>query len=259
MSLDLPPDLRKWQLPKSAVQGPDKRVVTWWDQQQAKNRAALTRVFSIFMGIVYLWLGISNIHLLRITNSGSPASWTSQLSVAQQEAAKIDKDAVLYSLTAELHKYKPSRIDGNNTLDVDFIFLRPSGGEIRVTMLDIDPPLVTKVDPKYSMGGAPSHEELQGLREKLSTIKVGPRDLLKKTLAEGLAFAKPQDTVHNVHANIYLDIDWQKKLGVPVAWHINYTIQSKQLTLFVSPLTGDILERHVRELGVKPSVTPATP
>src|SRR3712207_1685816 len=69
---------------------------------------------------------------------GTPASWSTQLSLAEQAAKKVDKDVVVLYVSARADPIDAHRTSQN--LDVQFFFVRP-----KLTKTNKDGTWVTKM------------------------------------------------------------------------------------------------------------------
>ncbi|MDQ5865136.1 MAG: hypothetical protein M3390_05345 [Chloroflexota bacterium] len=179
------------------------------------------------------------------------AAWSSQLAFAQAEAAKIDKQAVVYWVQSGpiTQSFSESSI-----LQVHFIFIRPDGTWMKISISDTTPPTLVNVYPQFGTVTAPTAAELEKYQQLLSTIKLGPRDVYRRTQAEGGAFAGTAPLSASI--GLYLDRDFQADLNTPVAWIVSYTVYGRSdaagalldpqrmLGLAVDPASGVVLKRN---------------
>ncbi|MDQ3929185.1 MAG: hypothetical protein M3328_08565, partial [Chloroflexota bacterium] len=124
---------------------------------------------------------------------GPAVPWQVQLSVAQENAFRRNKYAVLEHVTASTIFAREQ--DYNTALNTRFYFVTPSGERFKVVLNDTNPQEslsledVNDLDPLYG-GRTLSHQELQTLRSVIPTIKLSPRDALQRTGPEILPVAR---------------------------------------------------------------------
>lgn len=167
----------------------------------------------------------------------SLASWQELLTTAQEEAAKIDQNAVVHWIRAEFTR---SHLILGEPVDADFIFLRPDGQRMRIVVRDSSPAHVVSIDEEFGIWNpAPSEDELQRYRMLVSTIALGPREIAQETLDEA------GDSASGPLVAMFLDKDHQATVGSPNVWGVRYSNDDgSSLTLFMSPQTGQLLSRE---------------
>ncbi len=199
------------------------------------------------------------------------ASWPTLVQFARQEADKSDKDAVVKWVFARM----PYQLDGPYSpltapLTLEFVYLRSDGEKFTIDLLDSDPPTVVHVGNPWPAGqeDPPTAEFMRQLTDKLSYIKLGPRQVYHLTEQEGIAFAKQTNLNVYPHLSFYLEHDWAGPFGVPTGWDMDYDgdrfhnpdkVPSKDLhnlTLRVDGVTGKILERELDFHVIKITTTP---
>jgi hypothetical protein len=177
------------------------------------------------------------------------------MALAQEEAAKIDEQAELQWVQTGLITQPYS---DSNPLQVEFIFVRPNGHRIKVSVEDTNPPGVLRVQPYFDIVSPPSESELARYRQLLSTVQLGPREVYRRTYEEGSAFTA--NAPMSVSIGLYLDENFQEKINAPVAWLISYTVYGRTtevgapidprrtLGLSVDPASGAVLKRSQLDL-----------
>jgi hypothetical protein len=180
-----------------------------------------------------------------------PAPWPKLLAFAQGYANRSDKDATLIDVSGEPPFDAAKPYSARETpFEVKFTFLTPSGKSIWVVVLDVDPPrLLNIADPFFTTEALPSDELLSGYREKLSAIKLGPREIYRMTEAEGLAFGAENNSIIRPDATLILGDRWQGQSDTLVDhnWEMVYSTQFVSyatLTLRVDSATGQVLARE---------------
>jgi hypothetical protein len=176
--------------------------------------------------------------------STQPSSWDAQLSLAQQAADHVETGAVLEEVFVDPIPTLPSHIDANTTFQIQFVFMRPTGTTISITIADTDPPrLLDKQDVWDTVDPPPTQEQLQRYARTAALIKLSPRDVYRQTLAEGLAFGQGKGPVRP-SLSLFMDHDWQAQWGVPTGWNMSYSANYQSITLRVNPTTGQVLARE---------------
>lgn len=175
-------------------------------------------------------------------NDLAHADWTLLLRSAQAEATRIDKDSVLESVSS-------SNSDPKLRLpcpdEYRFYFLRPSGTVILITMIDTSPPTIQYVNPDAEeMFSPPSSEYLAQLKEALSNVKLGPREVCEIVKQEGVNYR----TGPEPHLNLDIQVRDPATQHSP-RWSVWYmhgispdTSPVDTLILFVSQ-TGEVVDR----------------
>ncbi len=204
--------------------------------RQLLQGGVFTALISLAMPLQYLYTH---------PTSTQPSSWTAQLAAAQAEAWKIDKGAVLESVTADPVDFHPEQIAASSTFRLAFVFRRPSGESSRVELLDTDPPRVLEVKPSWdSMSPVPDQAYLQTLAKRLQTVLLSPREIYWQTLAAGLTFSQSHGAV-TPSITLFLENDWQPRWGIPTGWFVRYSSAKGSLNLRVHPATGQVVEQTV--------------
>jgi hypothetical protein len=177
---------------------------------------------------------------------GRPAPWLALLNLADQQAKKTDGNAVLEEVTLETVSSPGAEQDPSSCLDISFRYVRSNGHVIEVLIRDTDPPDVLRTDPDEGFGTAPTHNDLALIQQVHDKIKIGPREVLSRTYAEGLAFSKSQGANVNISTiSAYLGDVIVDPQGLP-NWNIRYSAPSGSLLIHVSPEDGRILEKKER-------------
>src|SRR5437868_14407233 len=129
---------------------------------------------------------------------GSPAPWPALLNLADQQAKKTDGNAVLEDVTLETLSSPNAEQDPSSCLDMSFRYVRSNGHVIQILIRDTDPPDVLRTTPDEGFGTAPAHNDLVLIQQVHDKIKIGPREVLSRTYAEGLAFSKSRGANVNI-------------------------------------------------------------
>ena len=183
-------------------------------------------------------------------------SWSTQLSLAQQEAQKIDKDALLYSVHAS-PQARHSEWTYDEPLQVTFTFVTPSTDEITIEFTDSSPTSTLKVeqviDPSQKYIGLVDQDRRKKYNSNLATINLNPREAGLRTWAEASAQAHGRGI--DIIPVIGVDL-----AATPAEWYIQYldvargVINLKRESLFrVNAQDGEIL---VRDLATPTMPTP---
>jgi hypothetical protein len=193
---------------------------------------------------------------------GPSAPWLALFAFAQGQAERIDKDAVLQSVSASppydlSAPYSPS----NTPFELDFNFYGISGKSIKIVVLDVDPPRLLSIrsDSFYSRAEGIS-DELREYRERAATVKLSPREVYALTEAEGLEFGKEENSTVSTHLILYVQDDLQDSVVVPAEWIITYIADQSPgypwLILRVDGATGKVVGRRYEPEDFKKRATP---
>lgn len=179
---------------------------------------------------------------------GLPASWRTQLSIAQQAAIKVDKDAVLWDVTEHPSELRPSHWSYiSDTLKTEFKFYRPSGDAINIRFDDTSPTstltIEQSINPDYKKGFNPVLTP-QLLSKSLATVIISPREAVQLTWADALAHASQRNITISPIIGLTLG-------STPAEWRVQY-VGSDRPTLYlgndmsytVDAHTGAILTRE---------------
>jgi Zn-dependent protease with chaperone function len=178
---------------------------------------------------------------------GPAASWETLLSTAREQ---VDKEglATLYELMAYPEMGDGGQLSDNNIMQVTFYFYYPDGTDSIVSMYDSDPPRLARVVPQQDFGMKLSEQEQTRAIEALTALKVGPRELYRKTLSEGLAFGRAQGDQVWPFMTIYLADDQPPKYASGTGWRMTYETDQKQLDLWTDPGNGNVVSREVNDI-----------
>jgi hypothetical protein len=164
-------------------------------------------------------------------SSGPSAPWPALLSAAQQEAARVDKDAVLDGITASPVQYQPTDWTYTNTLELTFRYIRPNGGELNVYLEDSAPTSTLRITQREHSDPESSREFYTRLKERqqerntiLASIKMTPRDAVKQTWEEAMLHAEQVQMDKSKLAPLVslYSLDLYGDAEEPVTWHISY-------------------------------------
>lgn len=248
----------------SNAPGNDKE--TWWDRQQARNRAWRERTFRVGWPVLLLallgWRQVEEITKHKTIQAGPAAPWAMQMNLAQEAANRIDKDAVLEYIQAEQIDANPRTF--STTLNVRFEFRVRSELPVLVYMEDSQPPAIVRTSRGEQYRGAILPEKLKLYNE---TIKTSPRDALKATLPEVRAVPGYDEKMPDqlIIGLVYLE-DNPRPLNRPgkmpgnnpVLWRVNHFLPYaglNEISFWVDPNSGQVLGKDVSYSGV-PTRTP---
>jgi len=193
---------------------------------------------------------------------GPSAPWPALFAFAQGQAERIDKDAVMQSVSASppydlSAPYSPS----DTPFEMDFNFYGISGKTIKIVVLDVDPPrlLSIRTESFYSRAEGIS-DELRESKERVATVKLSPREVYALTEAEGLEFGKEESSTVLTHLILYVQDDLQDSVVVPAEWIITYIADQSPgypwLILRVDGSTGKVVGRRYEPEDFKKRATP---
>ena len=183
--------------------------------------------------------------------------WPTQVAVAQQEIAKLDKSAVLHSISSAPVTYRPPNWDYTKTLQTEFRYVSSSGNDIAISMQDSTPTSTVKItqraafDKEFYDRFASKQDEYA---QKLSSVKLGPRE------AGELTWQGATEHANGKKLSPMLGLD----LDAPVPqWHITYADTNKGVFEFwdmwfdVDAQTGEILKADYEPFLQQVTVVPA--
>lgn len=223
--------------------------------------ATATIVGVIFAALVLSRLIFGDESNNQLVTEGPAASWQEMVTLALDAAAADELGAVPDGVAARalVNKDKPGQLTDSSIFEVDFTFVVTSGARSQVTMNDTEPLHIVAVAKDERTAEVPfTVEELDTLAKKMESVKLSPRDVFRKTLAEGLAYGKAKGGPVRVYVTLSLFEDWQSQYNVPIGYYVEYVTDTAGITLLVNPQSGEIVGR--RELGVAATPTPiATP
>jgi hypothetical protein len=199
---------------------------------------------------------------------GPSAPWPTLFAFAQGQAERIDKDAVLQSVSARPPYDLSAPYSPRNTpFELDFNYYGISGKDITIVVLDVDPPRLLSIRSEsfYSRAEGIS-DVLRESRERAATVKLPPREVYALTEAEGLEFGKEGNATVSPRLSLYVRDDMQDSVVVPAEWTITYIADQSPdypwLILRVDGATGKVVGRRYEPEDFKKRATPvpvATP
>lgn len=199
------------------------------------------------------------------------ASWPTMVQFAKSEADKVDKEAVVKWVFARTpYEFNMPYSPQTTPLTVEFVLLRADGEKFRIEMSDSDPPTLVALHNPWPAGleDPPTTEYMKQLADRLSYIKVGPREVYQLTEQEGKAFAEQKNLKVYPYLDMYLEHNWPGFFGVPAGWNMhydgdNYHNPGKNLSwnyptlnLRIDGATGKILAREVSPADPNGTPTP---
>lgn len=212
----------------------------------------------------------------RGATSGAASPWSPQFLLAQQAAAKIDKDALFERATAwPVGSLFAPVTSANQALEVHFYFVGSVGERLEVSYQDNSP--VTTLKTRWDEDPG-SVQELRSMlilasertstnTQALSAAKYSPRDALAKTLPEVLAIAAQ----HGLQSSPVIGSDPGSQRPL---WNVGYVAAAGSapavmeaangdpainmpLSFTVDAVTGEIISRDYKDVQATP--TPTTP
>lgn len=245
--------------------GPNEE--TWWDRQQARNRAWLDRAFRIvwpvLVGVILGGRVVEEITKHRTVQSGPAAPWAVQMDLAQEAATRIDKDAVLESVRAEQIDVQPRTF--STTLNVRFEFRVRSEQPVWVNMEDSQPAAIVGTGLEGQYGGPILPDKLKQYSE---IIKTSPRYALEATLPEVREVPGYDEKMRDqpIIGLVYrednpgpLNRPGKMPGNKPVLWRVNHFLPYtglNEISFWVDPTTGQVLGKDVSYSGM-PTRTPS--
>ena len=204
------------------------------------------------LGVITLlcWMlpGCSN----SVSPTGTSVTWDTQVSVALQAAAKVDKSARLWSITAYPAEYRTERWDyATSSLKLEFAFIEGvSGKDITIRFQDtaIDATLEVETKPALLVKRVATPittsvpTTAQTPLSLLAIVRLGPREAGLLTWDDARAQAAQRGI--KISPGFYLEV-----LKPRVRWQIDYDSSSRKtlgydLLYIVDARTGEILERN---------------
>jgi|GEM_PF-5898575 len=180
------------------------------------------------------------------SSSGRSSPWATQLSVAQQAAFGIDKNAVLETVVAGPDSQKVTALTNYSSIFlVTFRFVDMSGRYILVSLRDSSPAstVQTMQDPPQvsSPRKAPASPRIAELTKALSLVHIGPREAGQNTWQ--YVHADINQKGIRVSPSLVLDLE-----TTPPVWVVLYTEVDSAYTGYtrrftVDAQTGRVLSR----------------
>jgi hypothetical protein len=175
---------------------------------------------------------------------GASTSWSTQLRTAQQAAANIDAQAVLISVSASPTTYDVP--DGS--LNIRFVFVRPSGEAIDVSFEDIHVTETLKAISGDGQDNVPSPAERVKLIQAIKFVKISAAEAIQRTLSDGRTFSTRYQGKVAPGASLLFDEKVVQTFGVPAVWDVSWLGPSgKKLELWLDAQTGAILKQELSQ------------
>jgi hypothetical protein len=178
------------------------------------------------------------------------ASWSEQLSVVQKEIDRLDRNAVITVINADLDSC--ARM-AQSAYTSRFTAMRSDGGFIEIAVNDESVANVVWVNQHFGApSDSPSLGELQRIGEAIKSVRIGPRDACLKTVDEGKAFLGATGSLSQ-RVTMVLAFDQQETFGIPAVYEVAYSDfgdmarreDDRVLQLLVSPIDGSVLRRII--------------
>jgi hypothetical protein len=196
-------------------------------------------------------------------SSGPSKTMAEMLALAQQEAKKIDPDAVLSDVSASTPGYLaglayPGPATGG--IDVTFEFRRPTKQRLSIEFEDSNPQgtldiniddYVSEYDQLYTL----AQEREKDLLDMLAAFKLSPRDAIAKTWDDSREYAQKNGV--SVDQVLPMILIGPTKDGVP-RWRVDYRYHKKRSSIALGEifdLSGEIVDYTVD--GVTGEITEA--
>jgi hypothetical protein len=214
-----------------------------------RSRECSMLIPACFMTCLLVLVGCDQV-LSTSRRQGLPAAWQTQLSLAQQAAAKIDSNAVLYNITAYPADFKNIVAwQYTDTLVVIFDFAGASDSRITVRMEDTEPTTTLKVTHDNNADAPPAvQDNSQRYKDGLGTVTIGPREAAQQTLQD----ASTEASKRRKSLAPVIGLDLHRR---PASWVIQYVSSDmgvdadlpgplgRELRYVVNAATGAIEER----------------
>ncbi|HKP53142.1 MAG TPA: hypothetical protein VJ183_10885 [Chloroflexia bacterium] len=181
---------------------------------------------------------------------GPPAPWPTLFAYAQDQAERMDKDAVLWEVSARPPFEAPGPYSPENTpLEVSFAFYAPDAESIGLKVLDVDPPRLLSIEHGSQYAGSPiPNDMLRKQKECLASVRLGPREVYSLTGSEGLDFGKEKGSTVSPYLSLNLYCDKRYSFGETAGWYISYLADQSadisSLRLSVDGATGKVVGRE---------------
>ncbi len=156
--------------------------------------------------------------------SGPSVAWSEQIALAQSEAAKVDKDAVLdYLLVSPVASW-PINWNYTKTLELSFHFLRSTGDSFTISFYDHDPAGTWDIrhdsaeeDRRgyYRDSFALKQSRQRAESAALAEVRLSPREAVVATWREALEEAS-RDNITHISPLISL------RLAAQPVWSVTY-------------------------------------
>ncbi len=177
-----------------------------------------------------------------------PSPWQDQLNLANQEAARVDKDPILTNVTADEICCRTSHITADSTLEVEFTYMRSSGKFMKVTIYDTNPPRLKEVETE-TYRGAGDAQLIARLTRQTDDLRISPRQALRAALTAPGAPALPTARLDTIIITLYLQ-EALEGTGLSRNWYISYFTDEKpnsngMRTFLLDPTDGHLVELRV--------------
>jgi hypothetical protein len=162
-------------------------------------------------------------------SSGPSAPWPALLDAAQQEAAKVDKEALLAGVDASPVQFEPVNWTYSDTLELTFRYTRPNGDRFTVTLEDSAPtstieigqdtPYDREVEREYYRNVLAAQQER---KEALASVQITPRDAVQRTWQEAMTHAD-EEALDRTRLAPALSLEKMSNQSL-IYWHVYYRI-----------------------------------
>ena len=205
--------------------------------------------------LIFGLLLLSPLNDFFMNRPGQAAPWPEQLSVAQREATRADKEVVLSWVNASPVNPKDPNYD--TPLKSFFFFESPSGSEPSVLLHEIAPELTDQLYGQDDESYVQSETDFEALRKSVAAVQISASEALAKVRPEGLALAQERSVqLHPTSINLMLRgrslaMDATIPDNLPAVWEVTllgrnpYIVQAKY---WVNATTGEIVKRDYGDL-----------
>jgi hypothetical protein len=178
-------------------------------------------------------------------SEATPVPWIDQLTIAQQAALKVDKDAVLSHVVAQPLDSQTNfgdYSDGTLQYRVIFEFASPPSSKITVQFYETEPTSTLKItrDIVPGYGGLLTPQLLQEYSSRSEQLKVSPREAVLTTSLD----AQKHMQHESGSISVIVGLDLSNKRTNP-QWLVDYENQTAQLstlTYSVDTVTGEVTQ-----------------
>jgi hypothetical protein len=205
--------------------------------------------------------------------NGPSASWDTMLAIAEREATKIDKAALL---GPTVYASPPNIMRMSNytdTLELKFSYRTPSGDEIQIRFQDASPTSTLRISTMKGVAEGLYEQDRQAENTKrlVAPIKVTPREAVEHTWAEVLDYAQRQG-ISNPQVTLLASLWTPESKGL--AWDLAYGMKDPNqptpdftkrpivtrlglnARFLVDAKTGTIVEREFKDRRSETVTTP---
>ncbi len=237
---------------------PAPDVETWWERQQARNRASFERFLPIVVIVIFVLFALPRLVTTSKGTAGPDAPWSQQLAAAERAMSTVDRDHAIVGIKAlpamsTGESYYHRGADIRDALEVTFSFVAPHAHDLGLSLVDTDP-TGTVSKPVAAIYWDTSPAELELLRKKVAGVRVSPREAERTTWPYVNAFLKQNnfalaDLSNDPQIELLMDTDFQKCCNLatsePAVWKLTYVVKGNIFIYYVHTGTAALLGRQL--------------